>query len=290
MSFTKNIKEQISQIKNTCDFCDIAELSSIIKLCTSYRGGQVSIVTENEDVAGRISFLVERVFEKEIDYINRNGVYRFHPDIEFFTDSMAMRLMLFNVGDAEITPLDCCCAAYVRGAFLGGGSMHNPKIRYHLEFDCRHESYAEQLTQILSEMGIPAKITCRKGRYVVYIKEYEAIADTLGAIGAVTPAMELYNISIEKELRNTANRQANCEVANIEKTTKAAFSQIEAIKKIEKTVGFDELPEVLKEIAQVRLKYPDESMKELGEHLNPPIGKSGVNHRLKRIIEIAETL
>ncbi len=290
MSFTKNIKEQISQVKNSCDFCDIAELSSIVKLCTNYRGGQVSVITENENVAERICCLFERVFGRGIDYINKNGIYRFHPELEFFTDCMAMRLMLFNVGDAEITPLDCCHAAYVRGAFLGGGSMHNPNIRYHLEFDCRHESYAEQLSKILFEMGIPSKITCRKGRYIVYIKEYEAIADTLGAIGAVASAMELYNISIEKELRNTANRQANCEVANIEKTTKAASLQIEAIKKIDKMLGFDEIPEVLKEIAEVRLKYPDESMKELGEHLNPPIGKSGVNHRLKRIMEIAENL
>lgn len=290
MSFTQNIKAQLSKIENTCDFCDIAELSSVVKVCTSYRDGQVTVTTENEDVAERIRELFEKVFSRPIDYINRNGSFRFCPDIEFFTDCMALRLMLFNTGDAEITPLECCKAAYIRGAFLGCGSMPDPKKRYHLEFDAKHESYAHQIQVTLNELGIASKITCRKGRYVVYVKEYEAIADILGCMGAVGAAMELYNVSIEKEIRNAANRQANCEIANIDKITNAAFQQIECIKKIEKTIGFDELPNTLSEIAKVRLRYPDESLKELGEHLNPPIGKSGVNHRLKRIMEIAAEL
>ncbi len=290
MSFTQNIKTQLAKIENNCDFCDIAELSSIIKVCTSYREGIVTITTENEDVAARIQYLFERVFQKPIDYINRNGTFRFCPDFEFFADSIATRLLLFNVGDDEITPIECCKAAYVRGAFLGGGSMLDPKKRYHMEFDTKHESYAMQLQEILGSFGILAKITCRKGRYVVYVKEYEAIADILGIIGAVGAAMELYNVSIEKEIRNAVNRQANCEIANIEKVTKTASLQIESIKKIEKHLGFDNLPETLREIAKVRCKYPDESLKELGERLNPPIGKSGVNHRLKRIMAIAEEL
>ncbi len=290
MSFTQDIKAQLIRIDNNCDFCDIAELSSIVKICTSFKECGISIVTENEDVAERIKMLSERVFQTDIDYVNRNGSFKFCPDIEFFTDVMAQRLLLFNTGETEITPLDCCRAAYVRGAFLGGGSMIDPKTRYHMEFDTKHESYAVQLANILAGTGVPAKITCRKGRYVVYIKEYEAIADVLGAMGAVGAAMELYNVSIEKEIRNTANRQANCEIANIEKITKTAFHHIEAIKKIEKHIGFDRLPKALGEIAEIRCRYPEESLKELGERLSPPIGKSGVNHRLKRILEIAERL
>ena len=250
----------------------------------------MTITTENEDVAARIQYLFERVFQKPIDYINKNGTFRFCPDFEFFADNIATRLLLFNVGDDEITPMECCKSAYVRGAFLGGGSMLDPKKRYHMEFDTKHESYAMQLQEILGSFGILAKITCRKGRYVVYVKEYEAIADILGIIGAVGAAMELYNVSIEKEIRNTVNRQANCEIANIEKVTKTASLQIESIKKIEKHLGLDNLPETLREIAEIRCKYPDESLKELGERLNPPIGKSGVNHRLKRIMAMAEEL
>lgn len=288
MSFTQNIKAQLTKIDNNCDFCDIAELSSIVKLCTSYRDGRVAVSTENEDVAERIQYLYERVFSREIDYINRNGSFKFCPEMEFFMDTAAQRLLLFDSGDTEIAPLDCCRAAYVRGAFLGGGSMNDPKVRYHMEFDTKHEGYAVQLKNILDDLDIPSKITCRKSRYIVYIKEYEAIADALGAMGAVGTAMDLYNISIEKEIRNTANRQANCEIANIEKITKTASLQIEAIRKIEKNMGFDELPETLKEIAQLRCEYPEESLREIGERLTPPLGKSGVNHRLKRIMEIAD--
>lgn len=290
MSFTKKIKNQLSKAENTCDFCDMAELSALVKLCAGYRDGAVTVVTENEDVAERMGILFERVFSKKAEWVHKNGSFRFCPDLDFFAENMAIRLMLFNTGDAEITPLDCCRAAYIRGAFLGGGSMSDPRVRYHMEFDAKYEGYAEQIRNILSELGISSKITCRKGRYVVYVKEYEAIADILGLCGAVGAAMELYNISIEKEIRNTANRQANCELANIDKITNASFAQLESIKKIEKTIGFSELPEALREIAEIRKKYPDESLKELGEHLNPPIGKSGVNHRLKRIMDIAAEL
>lgn len=290
MSFTKNLKAQLCKTENSCRLCDIAELSSIVRLCTTYRGDGVIFSTENEDVAERFGILFERVFKKQLDYVNRNGNFRADIDFDFFTGEMAERLCLFEAANKNLTPRECCRGAYLRGAFLGGGSMLNPKTRYHMEFDSKHEGNAERICALLKRKGIAAKITKRKGRYVVYIKEYAAIADALGAMGAVSAAMELYNVSIEKELRNTANRQANCEIANIEKTTRTAVSQIEAIKKIEKYIGFDELPETLREIADLRCRYPDESLKELGERLNPPIGKSGVNHRLKRIEAIAETL
>ncbi len=290
MSFSQNLKAQLSKFENSCDFCDIAELSAIVKLCTSYRGGQVAISTENEDVAERIQYLYERVFCRELEYTNRNGNFKFCPDIDFFMDTIAQRLMLFDVGDTEIAPLECCKAAMLRGAFFGGGSITDPKVRYHMEFDAKHEGYANQIRDILKELNIPSKITCRKGRYVVYIKEYGAIADTLGAIGAVGAAMDLYNISIEKEIRNGVNRRANCEVANIDRITKTAQEHIDAIKKIENAMIFDELPETLKEIARLRREYPEDGLKDLGLRLVPPLGKSGVNHRLKRIMEIAEKL
>lgn len=290
MSFTKNLKAQLCLTENNCRFCDVAELSSLIRLCTSYRDGVVTIQTENEDVAERLQTLFLRIFGKGLDYVNRNGSFRFFSDANFFSGEMAEKLGLFDVNPANLTPKECCRSAYLRGAFLGGGSMLDPKTRYHLEFDTKYEGYAERIHELLRRKGISAKITKRKGRFVVYIKEYSAIADTLGAMGAVGAAMEIYNISIEKEIRNTANRQANCEIANIEKTTKTAVAQIEAIRKIEKCMGFENLPETLKEIADIRCRFPDESLKELGERLNPPLGKSGVNHRLKRIEEIARNL
>ena len=173
---------------------------------------------------------------------------------------------------------------------MGGGSVSNPNSRYHMEFDARYEVYANQLLNILKNSGISAKVTYRKGRYIVYIKEYEQIAGVLGIIGDFTAAMELYNTTIEKDLRNNANRRANCEVANIDKIAKTAAQQIKAIRRIEKTPEFSFLPESLKEIARLRVENPFDSLKELGEKTSPPIGKSGVNHRLKRIAQIAEKL
>jgi len=290
MSFTQNIKAQLSHIDNDCDFCNIAELSSIAKVCTAYRDSGIALITENEDVAERIRYLFGKVFSMELDCVVRNGTFKFDLDEDFFADTMALRLMLFNMEDAEVTPYDCCRDAYIRGAFLGGGSMSDPKVRYHMEFDCRHESYASQLRDLFGEIGIVSKITCRKGRFIVYIKDYESIADILGVMGDVSAAMDLYNISIEKEIRNQVNRQHNCELANIDRVTKTASHQLECIRKIEKHMGFDNLPETLREIARVRVEFPEDSLKELGEKLCPPIGKSGVNHRLKRLMEIAEKL
>ena len=173
---------------------------------------------------------------------------------------------------------------------MGGGSVSDPNSRYHLEFDARYEAYAEELRKILEKCGVAAKITCRKGRYIVYVKGYEQIAGVLGIIGDVTAAMDFYNITAEKNLRNNANRRTNCEVANIDKIAKAAAAQIIAIKKLEKSREFEKLPGPLRVMARLRVENPFDSLSELGEKAEPPIGKSGVNHRLKRLSEIAENI
>ena len=290
MSFTQNIKENISKITNQCAFCDTAELSALCKLCINNQAREIFISTENEAVAERIQYLFRRVFGSNIEYRNKNGNFRFYPDFDFFTDTMADRLMLFGGEYEKIVPNECCRAAYIRGAFLGGGSVSNPDSRYHMEFDARYEVYANQLLNILKDFDISAKVTYRKGRYIVYIKGYEQIAGVLGIIGDVSAAMEFYNTTIEKDLRNNANRRANCEIANIDKVAKTAAIQIKAIRKLAKTPEFSTLPESLKEMARLRVENPFDSLLELSEKTNPHIGKSGVNHRLKKITEMAEKL
>ena len=290
MSFTQNIKENISKISNACKLCDRAELSAICMLCTNSWGGKIFTVTENEAVAERIKTLFMSVFKKDIYYKNKNGSFRFYYDTDFFTGTVSETLMLFGGNSKELLKKECCRAAYVRGAFLGGGSVSDPNSRYHMEFDARYEAYAEQLRAILEECGITAKVTCRKGRYIVYVKGYEQIAGVLGIIGDVTAAMDFYNITVEKYLRNNANRRTNCEVANIDKIAKAAAAQIMAIKKLEKSGELERLPKPLREMARLRVENPLDSLSELGEKTNPPIGKSGVNHRLKRLSETAENI
>lgn len=289
MSFTGNLKAQLCVKNGGCSMCDISELAAIVRLLASNTKSSVTISTENEDIAERIGQLLFNVFKKEFEYKNRNGCFKFKLDKDFFSDVVVPRLMLIG-DDRRLFTKECCRGSYIRGTFLAGGSVSDPRKQYHMEFDIKHEGYAEKLCQVLKKTGITSKITENKGRSVVYIKEYSSIADCFGVMGAVGTAMEIYNISIEKEIRNRVNRQSNCEIANIDKITKAASLQVEAIKKIESKIGLSELPETLQEIAVLRKQHPDESLKELGERLNPPIGKSGVNHRLKRLEEIAETL
>ena len=154
--------------------CDIAELSAICKLCTNSQGGEIFTVTESEAVAERIKALFSRVFAKEIYCKNKNGSFRFCYDTEFFTDVVAEKLMLFGGGYEKLLKKECCKRAYLRGAFLGGGSVSDPNSRYHLEFDARYEAYAEELCGILKECGVNGKITCRKGRYIVYVNRLRA--------------------------------------------------------------------------------------------------------------------
>ena len=173
----------------------------------------------------------------------------------------------------------CCRRAFIRGAFLAAGSISDPEKFYHFEIVCASMEKAEQLKEIIATFSIEAKIVVRKKYYVVYIKEEAPVA-----------LMELENIRILKEMRNSVNRQVNCETANINKTVSAAVKQLEDIEYIRDTVGLDYLPESLAEIAQARLERPDATLKELGEALSPPVGKSGVNHRLRKVSAIAENL
>ena len=182
----------------------------------------------------------------------------------------------------------CCKRAFLRGAYLCIGSMSDPGKSYHLEFDCIREERARLLQGLIAEFDIPAKIALRKKYYVVYIKEGSQIVDILNVMEAHVSLMELVNVRILKEMRNTVNRKVNCETANINKTVSAAVRQMENITYLRDTIGFEKLPEGLEEVALARLSHPDASLKELGGILSPPVGKSGVNHRLRKLEELAE--
>ena len=178
--------------------------------------------------------------------------------------------------------------AYIRGAFLGGGSISNPEKTYHLEFVTHDLDYAQELSALINSFGLTSKVIQRKNSFIIYLKEGEQIVDLLNIIGAHNSLLELENIRIMKEMRNNVNRLVNCETANLSKTVNAAVRQVESIKLIQKEIGLNRLPQNLREIAELRLNHPDESLKELGEMLNPPIGKSGLNHPHRRIEMIAD--
>lgn len=169
----------------------------------------------------------------------------------------------------------CCKRAFIRGAFLTSGSMSDPEKAYHFEIVCDSEQKAVQLQEMINSFGMDAKTVQRKKNYVVYLKEGEQISDMLNIMEAPISMMKFENIRILKEMRNSVNRQVNCETANIHKTVSAAVRQLEDIRYLQKTVGLEHLPVQLREIAYVRLEYPDATLKELGTYLEPPVGKSG---------------
>ncbi len=183
-----------------------------------------------------------------------------------------------------------CVNAFIAGAFLSTGTVSSPEKDYHLEFTVPYLNLTKSLVTLLQELELEPKLTSRKGYHVIYFKDSEAIEDFLYIMGASASMFDMMNIKIVKEIRNSANRRANCETANIEKTVNAAGEQLEAIVKIKKKKGLDFLSEPLREMAEIRLKNPDLSLSELGGMFNPPLSRSGVNHRLNRIIKISKEL
>jgi DNA-binding protein WhiA len=192
--------------------------------------------------------------------------------------------------DPRLIKSACCRRAFLRGAFLGAGSISDPKKGYHMEFVCSGKDKAEQLKSVIQGFDIEAKIVVRKKYYVVYLKEGAGIVDLLNVMEAHVALMDLENLRIIKEMRNSINRRVNCETANISKTVNAAARQIEEIEYLRDHYGLKKLPDSLREMAELRLEYPDAPLKELGEYLDPPVGKSGVNHRLRKLSELAEKL
>jgi len=192
--------------------------------------------------------------------------------------------------DPAVFRRPCCKRAFIRGAFLASGSISNPEKAYHYELVCQTRERADQLRELmLIEFDIDAKVVCRKKHHVVYIKEGSQLVDLLNVMEAHNALMELENVRIIREISGTVNRKVNCETANINKTVSAAVQQINDIVFLRDRVGFDQLPEGVAAVAQARLAKPEASLKELGDSLDPPIGKSGVNHRLRKIKEIANS-
>lgn len=284
MSFSSDIKEKLCTAEFVCPKCPLYEAAGALFFGGSIGDTEIKFSTENESVAERIHSDIKEAFG--IDTYISKGTKTSKIDID---DIYNVENIRGGMPSGRV-PFACCRAAYARGAFLGGGSVTDPVKGYHLEFDTKHKESAEYLRTLLLKDGFELKITERKGYYVVYLKGSEKIADLLGFMGAASGAFELYSVQIEREMRNTVNRRVNCETANTNKAAKASGKHLVAIKKIRKAKKWDKLPDVLKEIAALREEFPEDSLKELGEKTDPPIGKSGVNHRLNRIIEIAESL
>ncbi len=292
MSFSGDIKTDLERRIDPSRHCRLAELAAIYDFCgkdTEEKGGKIVISSENELAVRKCFTLLEKTFNMNKDcrtdaliYGKYGAYYRLMIEDADEADKVRSAVRV-----TEETMRSCCRRAYIRGAFLAAGSVSDPKKSYHLEIVCQHEKQAHFLTGLMESFEIEAKTVIRKKYHVLYVKDGTGIAQVLNVMGAHVALMDFENMRILKEMRNTVNRKVNCEAANIGKTIAAAQRQIDEIRNLQKTEIYNDLPEALKAIADLRLAYPEATLEELGQMSDPVLGKSGVNHRLRKLSKIA---
>lgn len=273
MSFSGDIKLELNKRISPSRHCQLAELAGLYIFCGKIEHSEDNtkarfvFSTENEQVLRKAFTLLKKTFNMIQDWTN----------VEEIDDIVKALTSDF------VTERLCCKRAFLRGAFLSCGTVSNPEKSYHMEIMCPDESWAHELVEIFASFDIEVKILQRAKNYTIYIKDGSQIADALSVMEAGVAMMEYENARILKDMRNSVNRKVNCETANINKTVAASMKQVEEIRELMGTKLFMELPANVQRMAQLRIEYPDATLKELGELSDPPIGKSGVNHRLRKL-------
>lgn len=309
MSFASETKKELVQIQ-TDDCCAKAELSALIRMngviSLSNKGLVLDFATENAAIARRTLQLIRQLFDTEVDLLSRkkmqlkkNNVYIIRIKKNAREIATELGIMSESVGFVlgiakDLVEYDCCKRAYMRGAFLAGGSVNNPETSsYHFEISTLDEELANDLRDLLNVFGLNARVLERKKGYITYIKEAEKISDFLRAIEAYNAVLNFEDVRIVRDIRNSENRLNNCEIANETKTIAAAQRQIENIELIDLVYGIDSLPERLQHIAKLRLEFPEENLTYLSEISNErglKLTKSGINHRMRKLSEIADEI
>jgi len=309
MSFSSTTKNELSRIRAEGRCCQMAELSALIRTSGSIRlkglsRTDLSLLTENPAIARLIFTFFKKNFNIHTDVVvqknktlKKGNAYQIQiEDAGEILKAVGILVEVngfYSINDQipEFLLNDTCCKrAYIRGAFLGGGSVSDPEKGYHLEFITHNEEYGDALKLLINSFGLDSKLIDRKANHIVYLKEGDQIVDLLNIIGAHRALMDFENVRIVKQMRNDVNRLVNCETANLNKTVNAAMRQVQDIELIKSRVGLGVLPQGLIQLAELRVEQPEASLKELGELLDPPVGKSGVNHRFKKIHKFAESL
>lgn len=307
MSFASRTKKELTQIEDE-DCCTRAEVAAFIRmngaLSFSNKNLSLDVQTENAAIARRLYSNLKKLYPYKIELLVRkkmrlkkNNVYicRIREGAKPILKDLLILTGTFefkNEISPELIKKNCCQRSYLRGAFLAGGSVNNPKTSsYHLEIFSIYKEHSEALVDLMNKFGLNAKSIERKNGYITYLKEAEKISDFLGLVGAHVALMKFEDIRILRDMRNSVNRLVNCETANMNKTIGAAQRQVGNIEYIKNTIGLDQLPDRLQEIAQLRVDNQDVTLKELGELVSgATVSKSGVNHRLRKIEEIADNL
>lgn len=309
--FSRSCKEYLSRVPIKARHCRLAELHALIVQIGALsveENGRLALILQSENLPAvrRAEYLIWALTGYAPDcslFMGGRNKAPFYsltvPDAGSLLPLMKELGLMNRQGavrekalpaPASLLKKECCTRAFLRGSFLGGGYISDPESAYHWEILCVSEGRAWELSQILQQNHIRARLSNRKGRVLLYVKEGEAISDLLTLMGATASRLEWENARALRSLQGQVNRQVNCETANLEKTTQASEKQRQAIRTIEEKAGLSVLPSHLKEMALLRIEYPEASLTELGALLDPPVGRSGVNHRLRKIQEIADSL
>lgn len=310
MTFSLETKNELSKLELDDKCCQLVELAALVRMngtiTISSKKVNLKFTTENASIARRIFSIIKTFYKTEVEVmvrrnrqLKKNNNYlvvinqgdiskEILEDVGLIIEDEPMRQQ-YKIPD-KLIEKRCCKRSYIRGAFLGGGSISNPEKAYHLEFVTNDEDFANDLSDIVNSFELKSKVIVRKDNFVVYLKEAEQISDLLNIVGAHKALLRFEDIRVLKDVRNNINRLVNCETANLSKTIDASMRQIEHIEIINNKIGLNRLPENLKIVAEIRLNNPDATLKEVGEMLDPPIGKSGVNHRFRKLENIAKEL
>ena len=299
MSFSYDTKNELCRLPVQKLCCARAEAYGILLYCNTFHASEVRIVTENPNFAARLPRLFQRAFNLRFDRLPEQD----QPGKRIFQiterSKMDHIINLLGYDPRQHTVLhinfgmleeECCRASFLRGAFFAGGSITDPQKRYHLELTTSHLQVSREIESLLVECGYPPKSLSRNGSSITYFKQSDQIEDFLTMIGAPVAAMNIMSAKLEKDLRNSVNRRLNCDSANLDKAVEAAQEQLEAIRRLQACDLLEQLPDKLQETAALRLEYPELSLSELAEEFDPPISKSCLNHRLRKLMELARKL
>ena len=293
MSFSSDAKAELCKdfIEKKC--CALAEAEGVLLFCNSVGLDQIRLVTESEAFAARLPQLFRKAFKLDFDEVQEGGKFAFliqdRAKIDRIFDAIGYspaQSVSLHVNYALLEK-DCCRQAFLRGAFLSGGSVTDPEKRYHLELSTNHHKVSRETESLLLDQGFLPKTTLRNGSSILYFKQSEGIEDFLAFLGAPVAAMGVMEAKIEKDMKNKINRIVNCDNANTSKVVEAAQTQIAAIRVLREQSRFENLNEKLRQTAELREQNPEATLAELADMFDPPITKSALNHRLRKLCELA---
>lgn len=306
MSFTAEVKDELARVGGSCPECDVAELAALVRVCgaLSFHGSgaySIRVSTETGAVARTVIRLAHEVFDLDTSLtVRRSNLHRSRNYLIEIPEQKGLEQALIRMGvlvlgrglssgiAARVVARPCCRAAYLRGAFMAGGFIADPRGDFHLEIAVTGDEFADDLLELLDDEGITARVNRRRGSYAIYLKSFDDIAALLGVVGAERTARAVKNIRVMKSVKNDVNRRVNAELANQARSTGASADQLALIDRVEREIGFDALPPALLQFCVARREHPELSLRDLGAQMMPPLSKSALYHRVLRLEKLLE--